>query len=91
MSPQAKTERAPAGSGRANGMAHYQSDLRPAGIRFEELLRQTIRSTPVVGCMACEYRRLHTDEERRVNHPWAGHGFNGTVWTHPGLDPKGRA
>ena len=37
-------------------------------------------------CPACEAKRLHTPEEMKY-HPYAGHGFNGSVWTHPDLDP----
>jgi hypothetical protein len=38
-------------------------------------------------CPACDNKRLHGPAEWK-NHPYAGHGFNGTVWTHPDLAPR---
>jgi hypothetical protein len=35
-------------------------------------------------CPACAAKRLHTPEDW-AQHPLAGHGFNGTLWTHPDL------
>jgi hypothetical protein len=35
-------------------------------------------------CPACELKRVHTREDW-LHHPYAGHGFNGSVWTHPDL------
>jgi hypothetical protein len=37
-------------------------------------------------CPACENKRLHGPDEWQ-HHPYAHHGFNGTVWTHPDLAP----
>jgi hypothetical protein len=37
-------------------------------------------------CEACRKNRCHTSEEWR-NHPRAGHGFNGVIWTRPELSP----
>jgi hypothetical protein len=37
-------------------------------------------------CPACHFKRLHTAEDWK-NHPWAGHGYNGTSWSHPDLVP----
>jgi hypothetical protein len=37
-------------------------------------------------CPACESKRVHGPADW-ANHPYATHGFNGTVWTHPKLDP----
>ena len=37
-------------------------------------------------CPACSNKRLHGPSDW-ANHPFVTHGFNGTVWTHPKLDP----
>lgn len=41
-------------------------------------------------CPACENKRLHGPDEWQ-HHPYAHHGFNGTVWTHPDLAPHDAA
>lgn len=38
-------------------------------------------------CPACAARRLHSAEDLRLYHPYAGHGWNGSSWTHPDLEP----
>jgi hypothetical protein len=35
-------------------------------------------------CPACTDKRFHTPADW-AHHPHAGHGFNGSVWTHPDL------
>lgn len=35
-------------------------------------------------CSACEFKRLHGPLDWD-QHPYAGHGYNGTAWTHPDL------
>jgi hypothetical protein len=35
-------------------------------------------------CPACSAKRLHGPEDW-LQHPYAGHGFNGQAWTHPDL------
>lgn len=35
-------------------------------------------------CPACAAKRLHTPEDW-AHHPYARHGFTGSVWTHPDL------
>jgi hypothetical protein len=37
-------------------------------------------------CPACTNKRAHGPEDWK-HHPYRGHGFNGTVWTHPDLQP----
>lgn len=45
-----------------------------------------IARTPAPGCHACEMKRLHTPEERRAFHPFAGHGrTKETGYSHPDL------
>jgi hypothetical protein len=52
----------------------------------------TVFRTPAPGCPACEYRTRHTDEEWKVFHPDAGHGYRkGTGWSKPGLAPPEKA
>jgi len=36
-------------------------------------------------CPACAEKRLHTAADWTY-HPLAGHGYNGTSWTHPDLE-----
>jgi hypothetical protein len=48
----------------------------------------TVWRTPNMVCPACRERQLHTAEERRIHHPFSGHGFNGTAWTHRAIDPE---
>ena len=35
-------------------------------------------------CPACTEKRLHAPADW-AHHPYAGHGFNGSAWTHPDL------
>ena len=37
-----------------------------------------------MNCLACADKRLHTAADWTY-HPMAGHGYNGTLWTHPDL------
>jgi hypothetical protein len=39
-------------------------------------------------CAACTDKRVHTPADW-AHHPYAGHGFNGSVWTHPDLAGAG--
>jgi hypothetical protein len=36
-------------------------------------------------CPACTDKRVHTPADWAY-HPYAGHGFNGSMWTHPDLE-----
>jgi hypothetical protein len=37
-----------------------------------------------MNCPACAEKRLHTLADW-THHPYAGHGFNGSTWSHPDL------
>lgn len=50
----------------------------------------TVWRTPQLLCPACQEQRLHQASERTDHHPLAGHGFNGTRWTHPTLESEKR-
>ncbi|HEY1876921.1 MAG TPA: hypothetical protein VGG66_05600 [Rhizomicrobium sp.] len=72
------------------GQARGKGAVVHAGLnvdRRRDLARLTILATPARGCEACQCQRLHTQAERRAYHPWTGHGFSGSGWSHPDLDP----
>ena len=37
-------------------------------------------------CPACANKALHGPADW-LHHPYAHHGYNGSTWTHPDLDP----
>jgi len=46
----------------------------------------TVWRTPHRLCPACQAQRVHAASELTLYHPFSGHGFNGTLWSHQALD-----
>jgi hypothetical protein len=46
----------------------------PVNDKREMLRRATVASTPVLGCPACDAKRIHTCQEYFTFHPDAGKG-----------------
>jgi hypothetical protein len=51
----------------------------------------TVWRTPNLACPACQMGCVHSKELLGLYHPFSGHGYNGTNWSHMALDELGAA